>query len=124
VIRSYFTAYFYAFPSWRPLGERDLPYQPQGESLAAPPGGDQIWVGSEGVHSRVLAVRVPDLTPDPAPTSAPPSAGGSDARSEADNRHRDQLKSRAVLIGGGALVLLLVVAVVIAVRWHRHPHLD
>jgi DNA-binding beta-propeller fold protein YncE len=125
VIRTYSTAYFYTFPGWRGLGERQLPSQPQGESLAVPPDGDQLWVGSEGVGSRVLAVPMPDLArPNPS-TSAPPTkpTGSSDGGvAEAENEHRDELKSRAVLVGGGALALLVVVAVVLVVRWHRHPH--
>jgi hypothetical protein len=124
VIRTYFAAYFYTFPGWHGLRERVLPSQPQGESLAVPPDGDQLWIGSEGVGSRVLAVPVPDLA-RPGPSTAPPTtaAGSADGgAAEAENKHRDELKSRAVLVGGGALALLVVVAVVIAVRWHRHPH--
>jgi hypothetical protein len=124
VVRTYFAAYFYAFPSWRPLGARELPPQQQGESVAVPAGGDQIWVGSEGVHSRVLAVPVPDLTRDRTPTSAPPASAGPSATSEADEKHRDQVKSRAVLVGGGALGRLHLVAVLKPVGWNRHPHVD
>jgi DNA-binding beta-propeller fold protein YncE len=125
VIRTYLAAYFYTFPGWRGLGDRALPSQPLGESLAVPPDGDQLWVGSEGVGSRVLAVAVPDLRRPGQSTSAPPTTtpGSTDGgAAEAANEHRDELKSRAVLVGGGALALLAVVAVVIAVRWHRHPH--
>jgi hypothetical protein len=128
VIRTYFSAYFYTFPGWQPLAERDLPNQPQGESLAVPAGGDQLWIGSEGEHSRVLAVGVPDLTPPTTapPTFAPPPTGatGGDGGGEAQDEHRQQLKSRAILIGGGAFALFAIVLVVIAVRWHRHPRVD
>jgi hypothetical protein len=125
VIRTYAAAYFYTFPGWRLLGQRTLPNQPQGESVAVPPGGHLLWVGSEGVNSQVLAVTVPRLTRPSGPTSAPPStAAGStdDGAAAAENAHRDELKSRAVVVGGGALALLVVVAIIIAVRWHRHPH--
>jgi hypothetical protein len=126
VIRTYFGAYFYTFPGWHPLAQRNLPNQRQGESVAAP-DRTTLWIGSEGEHSRVIAVRVPDLTP-PGPTTsttAPSNPVGSDAGGvEADDEHRQQLKSRAVLVGGGALALLAIVAVVIAMRWRRHPHVE
>jgi hypothetical protein len=127
VIRTYFAAYFYTFPGWRQLAERELPDQPQGESMGVPAGGDTIWIGSEGEHSRVLAVSVPDLTPPTPPTSTPPTTssppddGGAVV---AENERNQQLKSRAVLIGGAALALFVLAAVVIAVRWRRHPHVD
>jgi hypothetical protein len=122
VIRTYFAVYFYTFPGWRPLAERGLPSQPQGESVAAP-DRTTLWIGSEGVHARVIAVHVPELAPPVPPTTATSAApvGGAAA---AANEHRETLKSRAVLIGAAALALLALVAVVIAVRWHRHPHAD
>jgi hypothetical protein len=131
VIRTYFAAYFYAFPGWRPLAERELPDQRQGESLAVADGGRDIWIGSEGAHSRVLAVKVPELAPPSTqpPSTAPPTTGSTPGGSDggdvaAENEHRELLKSRAVLIGAAALGLFVLVVIVIAVRWHRHPHAD
>jgi hypothetical protein len=132
VIRTYFSAYFYTFPGWHELGQRSLPNQRQGESIAALRRPGLLWIGSEGEHSRVIEVKVPDLTPPtttPPTTATPPtatqsSAGPSPGAVRAQNEHREQLKSRAVLIGAGALVLLGLAVAIIAVRWHRHPRVD
>lgn len=76
VVRTYVGAVVYRYPDWRPLRNVALPSQRQGESVAAPPGGRMIWVGSEGTHSDVLAVRLPvrpngPISPQPAtPTAA------------------------------------------------------
>jgi hypothetical protein len=98
VVRTYFSAFFSTFPGWHPLAERDLPNQRQGESLAVPDIADQLWIGSEGERSRVLAVKVPDLTPPTSapPTSAPPTTaatGGDDGAGKTEDEHREQLKS-------------------------------
>ncbi len=70
VVRTYVGAGIYSYPSWRLLRSVSLPPQPQGESVAAPSGGRVLWVGSEGLHSAVLAVRLPRL-PTQSPTSQP-----------------------------------------------------
>jgi hypothetical protein len=128
VVRTYFSAYFYTFPGWHEIAERGLPNQRQGESVAVPPDGDALWIGSEGEHSRVLAVSVPSLaspTPPPPTTSAPTTTPSGDGGSTATPDQQTQLlQSRALAVGGAALGLLVLVAVVIAVRWHRHPHID
>ena len=59
VIRTYADATVYAYPSWKEVTTFDLPTQQQGESITAPASGDVVWVGSEGVRSRVLAVDCP-----------------------------------------------------------------
>lgn len=70
VVRTYVGAAIYSYPTWRLLRSVALPPQPQGESVAAPSGGRVLWVGSEGLHSVVLAVRLPRL-PTQSPTSQP-----------------------------------------------------
>jgi hypothetical protein len=128
VVRTYFSAYFYTFPGWHELGQRGLPNERQGESIAVPRSPGLLWIGSEGEHSRVIEVNVPDLTPPtkPPPTSAAPTTTtpADVGAARADNEHREQLKSRAIGVGIGAAALLGLAVVVIAVRWHRHPHVD
>ncbi len=75
VVRTYLGATVYAFPEWTKVTSFTLPAQQQGESITAPPSGDVVWVGSEGVRSRVLAVPLPDLA-DPATTPPTTSSAG------------------------------------------------
>ncbi len=114
VVRTYFSAVVYRYPSWRKADSFDLPPQPQGESVGAPTGGKFLWVGSEGDGSKVLRVRVPDLVnPRPsaatgtsAGTSTPPTASTETATSE----HRELMQSiawRVVVVAGSALVLVV-----------------
>ncbi len=89
VVRTYVGAVVYRYPGWEAVTSVGLPPQQQGESIAAPPGGRVVWVGSEGLHSDVLAVQLPPLPPKPTtpetpspparsetPTPTPTSAGG------------------------------------------------
>lgn len=71
VVRTYVGAVVYRYPGWEALTSVGLPPQQQGESIAAPPGGRTIWVGSEGLRSDVLAVRLPALSPKPTPSTPP-----------------------------------------------------
>jgi hypothetical protein len=73
VLRTYTTAYVYDRPG-QEVARAELPAQQQGESVAS--DGDRLLVGSEGVHSQVLAVPVPS-----AGTASPSSAASSPARS-------------------------------------------
>ncbi len=57
VLRTYSTAYVAAFPSWQPIASQELPQQDQGEGIAL--DGRRLLLGSEGAHSRVLAITVP-----------------------------------------------------------------
>jgi hypothetical protein len=115
-IRTYLAVDFYRFRGWTPLATMPLPLQRQGESIAAPAGGKELWIGSEGVHSAVLAVSIPDLERSSPPTT---SAAPQPAASEGDE-HRELLKNRAVVIGGSATALLAVVVVIGIVRYIRH----
>jgi hypothetical protein len=74
VIRTYIGAVVFRFPSWRVVTSLHLPHQQQGESVAAPPTGHELWVGSEGSRSGVLAVRLPQLPPAETPTASAPPA--------------------------------------------------
>lgn len=83
VLRTYAGALLYRYPGWQVLRSVELPSQQQGESIAAPAGGRYVWVGSEGLHSDVLAVRLPPLPPkltgpktpaSPSPADETPSA--------------------------------------------------
>ena len=89
MIRTYFDATRLRFPSWKKITDFDLPSQPQGESITAPAAGDEVWVGSEGERSQVLAVPLPDLTADGRPTqpSTTDPADGAD-RVDVERRPR------------------------------------
>jgi hypothetical protein len=122
VIRTYFGAVAYEFPSWQKLVSFELPPQRQGESITAPPSGDEVWIGSEGPDSRVIAVPLPDLEPrepNPPSTSAPPTT----TTEQVSSPGQEQLKeaARAVLVFASvALVLLILVG---AFLYRRHqPH--
>lgn len=123
VIRTYLDAVFYAFPSWKRLASIRLPLQPQGESIAAP-DDEHIWVGSEGVHTNVLSVAVPDLTPttptEPTDsTGAPSDPGAAEATPGGDH----SLAARNIVIGSGALLAVVIAIGVVRYRRH-HPHDD
>jgi hypothetical protein len=125
VVRTYFDATVFAFPTWQPVMTFALPAQEQGESITAPTPGGVVWVGSEGTRSRVLAVRLPDLSrPTPSGgstsgTSGSSSPGGSTTATTDTDDSKDaakQLAKTVFLATGAGLALLLVVGVVIAVR--------
>lgn len=134
VVRTYGSAAVYRFPSFEHLSNFELPVLKQGESIAAPPRGGKVWVGTEGKRSPVLAVPLPQLPPPRASpsTSTPPSPGATPSTTappradpstpapediEADGPPSGQL----VLVGlGFAIALLLVVAVISVARRRRH----
>jgi hypothetical protein len=76
VLRTYSSVHVYDRPGHE-VASADLPLQPQGESVAA--DGQRLLVGSEGVHSEVLAVPVPGgaSTESPTASSGRPSASPS-----------------------------------------------
>ncbi|MBA2560624.1 MAG: hypothetical protein H0V07_12220 [Propionibacteriales bacterium] len=125
VIRTYFSAAVYRYPSWRRVTGFDLPPQPQGESLAAPPGGQALWIGSEGARSKVLQVALPDLNAAP---SAP--AASTDTRSTVitsvettavESPRREQWRSIArVVLATAGVALLIVIGVGLALYRRRH----
>jgi hypothetical protein len=117
-IRTYFAVDFYRFPGWEHLATKVLPLQKQGESITAPPGGDELWIGSEGVNSAVLAI--PISTSDLEPPTPPTTTAPSQPEPSGDDEHREQLLNRAVVVGGAAGVLFVLVLVVGIVRYVRH----
>jgi hypothetical protein len=120
VIRTYLGAVAYRFPSWKKITDFPLPSQPQGESITAPRHGNQVWVGSEGENSQVLAVPLPDLQPDEpktAPTTTAPTASTGSSTSTGDN---EELKDAARVVIVGAAVALFVLILLGAFLYRRH----
>lgn len=129
VIRTYADATVYAYPSWREVTTFDLPSQPQGESITAPPSGDVVWVGSEGVRSQVLAVPLPALPADSsAPPSTGPSGGGkgdgsgspSSTSSQSDGTGSSMRAAQVVLVVSAAALLALLAGLLIVALTRRH----
>jgi hypothetical protein len=131
VIRTYSNATVYAYPSWKEVATFDLPSQPQGESITAPASGDVVWVGSEGVRSRVLAVDLPELSSESDSTSAPatssPGGGPGDGQgatpsSSADSADTDSSADMAqvVFVVSSAALLALLAGLVIFAFTRRH----
>jgi hypothetical protein len=124
VIRTYFGAVVYRYPQWARVASFDLPTQPQGESIAAPPGGRYVWVGTEGRRSAVLRVLIPRLASASGSGSSvlqadtPPTmleAVSSDAQPDA------RVTSAVWLVGSAAAAGLVVVlgTGLILLRRHR-----
>jgi hypothetical protein len=99
MIRSYFSAVVYRFPSWRKVASFDLPIEQQGESLAGLPGGKSVLIGSEGVDSKVLRVRLPDLrSRRDGPVTRPGTVAVTRSVPTAASRHQGTLRSIARLV--------------------------
>jgi hypothetical protein len=122
LVRSYFSAVVYRFPSWQRVEDFDLPLQPQGESVAALPGDKTVLIGSEGKRSKVLRFRLPVLGPTRhrghgaattvtvnRPQSATPTS-----------RHREYLRSVAGVVVAVAAAGVALVLLVGLVRHRRH----
>ena len=118
MLRTYSAVFVYDRPGHE-VARADLPGQQQGESIAA--DGDRLLVGSEGVHSQVLAVPVPGGagTPSPAPSSTPP--GASTPASQPGRRADDPAgpPHPAAYAAVGGLALLGVLAAVAVSRRRR-----
>jgi hypothetical protein len=117
-IRTYFAVDYYRLPGWERVATEVLPLQKQGEAIAAPPGGRELWIGSEGVNSAVLAIPVP--TSELEPSAPPTTTTASPPVRSADDEHREKLLNRAVVVGGAAGVLFVLVLIVGVVRYIRH----
>lgn len=113
VVRGYGRAVVYAWPSFRAVGELDLPEQQQGEGIAVDERGAVI-VSTEGQFTDVLEVPLPRevrralAEPEPSgvagsgsPAPAPDAAPGSDADAVAP-------VPLWLLVGGGASVIALL----------------
>jgi hypothetical protein len=123
MIRSYFSAVLYRFPSWHRVASFDLPLQPQGESVAAIPGTRTVLLGSEGDDSKVLRFRLPDVAVSrPAGSSTASTPGTvivSRPESAATSRHRDRLRFVAQTAIGAAAVGVVAVLLVGLVQHRR-----
>ena len=109
VLRSYTSVFVYDRPGHR-VARADLPPQPQGESVAA--DGDRLLVGSEGLHSEVLAVPVPGGA-QPAATGTGTPAPTAQPAADADDGGR---AATWAVPAGVALVLLAGLAAVLRRR--------
>jgi hypothetical protein len=78
VIRNYFSATVYAWPSLEPKATFTLPDQPQGEGIAVTAGGT-VYLSSEGLHSKVLRDPLPaNVERSLVPVEKSPSSGKAD----------------------------------------------
>jgi hypothetical protein len=68
VLRTYTSAFLYDAPG-KLREQLTMPAQDQAESVAY--DGKRLLVGSEGLHSKILAVPLPDLGPTASPTPEP-----------------------------------------------------
>ena len=73
LIRGYFSATTYAWPSMDKIASFPLPKQKQGEGVGVAPDGT-VWLSSEGIHAPVISLALPaNALPaaDPSDSSAP-----------------------------------------------------
>lgn len=75
LVRGYFTATTYAWPSMDKIASFPLPEQPQGEGVGVEPDGT-VYLSSEGLHAKVLRFDLPAkaLSPAAAATAAESAA--------------------------------------------------
>jgi hypothetical protein len=69
LVRGYFSATTYAWPSMDKIASFPLPRQPQGEGVGVLPDGT-VYLSSEGVHSQVLRFELPAKALTPAGSTA------------------------------------------------------
>ncbi|MGW7099912.1 WD40 repeat domain-containing protein [Streptomyces sp. NPDC054838] len=112
-LRGYFFAKTYPWQDGRPQGAGEAvsaPWQGQAESVTYTADGSALMFGSEGVHSRVVAVPVRPAAPDPKTTPAGPSA------SPAPGSPAAPAKPGSGTFTKGAMVLVLATALVLGGR--------
>lgn len=124
ILRDYSQAVVYTFPGMEQVGSFRLPDEQQGEGITVTPDG-AIYVSSEGLHSPVLRVALPDdvrraLTPaaTPAPGASSPSASGG-TLSRAGQEQPEATSDERPLwpwLGGGVLLLGVLVVLRRALR--------
>lgn len=117
VLRTYTAVYLYDRPGHQ-IGFAGLPPQPQGESIAA--DGDRLLVGSEGVHSTVLAVPVPGAS-RPGASQTPPSGDPTERAGPGKKADDKDQPGNASLVAGALAGGVLVVSGVLAYRRRRSP---
>jgi hypothetical protein len=110
VVRNYFVAAVYAFPSLEKVDQFQLPDQQQGEGLAVDSDGS-LLLSSEGLHSEVLRVSLPTSSASPAPSASPSTHTESHEDSELPETTETQRPAWPWLLGGliglGCLVVLV-----------------
>jgi len=80
LVRGYFSATTYAWPSMDKIAAFPLPRQPQGEGVGVARDGT-VWLSSEGVRSQVIPFRLPANALPPGPDSTPtPSTDDAEPR--------------------------------------------
>ncbi len=92
VIRSYAVAAVYAFPSLEKLDQVRMPAQPQGEGIAVDRDGT-LLLSSEGLHTDVLRVTLPEPTPSASPAAGPSATGspGASPTTRTESREDSEL---------------------------------
>jgi hypothetical protein len=115
VLRTYIAVYVYDRPGHE-IARAELPPQPQGESVAA--GADRLLIGSEGMHSQVLAVPVPTGdSPSPSPPTTPTATHPPSATAEP--REPSSSGTPGWVLAGLAGLVVLAVAAALAVTRRR-----
>jgi hypothetical protein len=110
VVRNYFVAAVYAFPSLEKVDQFQLPDQQQGEGLAVDSDGS-LLLSSEGLHSKVLRVSLPTRSASQAPSASPSTHTESHEDSELPETTETQRPAWPWFLGGliglGCLVVLV-----------------
>jgi hypothetical protein len=123
LVRGYDSADILTFPGFRPVASVQLPDQEQGEGVSIARSG-RIRLSSEGVHSRVLQIELPDAiraavggtTPTAAPTSTSPRV---QKPVTTDHSPEGSSPFRPALVGAGGIVVVLAGLLVWARRRRR-----
>jgi hypothetical protein len=120
VLRGYGSATFYAWPSLEPLGEIRLPHQQQGEGIAVD-ADERVYLSSEGAHTDVLEVAVPqriraalegdatDSPTDGGTATATPDPAAQPADEDGADDGGDDRPIWPWAVGGGLGVVILLV---------------
>ena len=111
VVRNYAVAAVYAFPSLEKVDQFRLPDQPQGEGLAVDADGS-LLLSSEGLHSEVLRVSLPDEPASPAPPRRASAPDPTESREDTELPETTETQRPAWpwflggLVGLGCIVVL------------------
>lgn len=118
VLRGYYSAAVYRWPSLREVARFDLPAQQQGEGIAVDEQG-HVFLSSEGQHSDVLSFPLPEKVraelagPEPTPTTSGPNGSeGSGGQERDDPPAQDATRPYwpwGLGAGVGALLVFLLV---------------
>jgi hypothetical protein len=112
VLRTYTSAFLYDAPG-KLREQLDMPVQRQGESIAYDRG--RLLIGSEGVHSKVLSVALPDdASSKPSPTPGPTDEAAKSPFSIARNGLGLETIEKALIVMVAVSMLIFIAA-----RWRR-----